>query len=112
LPEIFNKFAYGVLPERMYTFTTLFPIDTHIIHGFTFRTYLLSTYEFRYMLKRTMNVFRVLCALRIEGNVKKPVQQIGRVQWSNVAEMARRLFLITNITSVLILSCFASAVTE
>ena len=41
-----------------------------------------------------MNVFRVWCAFRIEGNVKKSVRQIGRVQWSNVAEMAQSMFLI------------------
>ena len=40
-----------VLPERLNTLTTLLKIDSQIIHIFTFRTHLLSTLEFRYMLK-------------------------------------------------------------
>ena len=47
LTGINNKFTNGVLPEHMGTLSTLFTIDTHIIHGFTFRTYFLSIYEFR-----------------------------------------------------------------
>jgi len=39
-----NKFAYGVLPERMDTLTTFFTFDTQIFQVFTFRTYLLGIY--------------------------------------------------------------------
>jgi len=64
-----NKFAYGVLPERMDTLPTLFTIDTEIIHGFTFRRVLLSTYDVRHMLKRPITLLKV-CAIRIEENVQ------------------------------------------
>jgi len=40
-------------------------------------------------------LFKVLCALRIEENIQKPVCQLGRFQWSHVAKMAIRLVLIT-----------------
>ena len=68
-----NKFAYGVLQERMHTLPTLFTMDTQIIHCFTLRTHSQSTYEVRYMLKRHIALFKVLCALRIEENVQKLV---------------------------------------
>jgi hypothetical protein len=34
-PEIFNKFAYGVLPEYVRTLAALFTIDIQVIHGLT-----------------------------------------------------------------------------
>jgi len=68
--EIVNKFTYGVLPEPMDTLPTLFKIDTQIIHGFTLGTHLLNTYEVRYMFKRPITIFKVLCAFHIEENYK------------------------------------------
>jgi uncharacterized membrane protein len=70
LSKIIDKFAYGVLPESVDTLSTLFTIDINIIHGFTFRTHLLSTYEVWYMLKRPITLFKVLCALLIKENVQ------------------------------------------
>jgi len=68
--KIIDKFAYGVLPERVDMLSTLFLIDINIIHGFTFRTHLLSTYEVRNMLKRPITLLKVLCALRIKEYVQ------------------------------------------
>jgi len=65
-PKIIDKFAFGVLPERVDTLSTLFAIDINIFHGFTFTTYLLNTYEIWTMLKRHITLFMVLCALRIK----------------------------------------------
>ena len=61
---IIDEFAYGVMPERVDTLSTLFTIDINI-HGFTLRTHLLSTYEVRNMLKRPITLFKALCAFRI-----------------------------------------------
>ena len=43
MPKIVYKFAYWALPKRVHMFSTLFTIDTQIIHDFTFRTHVLST---------------------------------------------------------------------
>jgi len=40
--KIIDKFAYGVLPERVDTLSILFTLDI-ISHGFIFTTHLLST---------------------------------------------------------------------
>ena len=70
LPEVINKLAYVVLPERMDTLPTLFKFETQIIHSLTFRTYLPGTYEVRYNVKTPITLFKVLCALRTEENVQ------------------------------------------
>jgi len=84
-----NKFAHGVLPERMDTFATItFKIDSQIIHGFTFRSHLLSAFGVRYMVKKPITLFKDLCALRIKENVKHLVWQLASLQWSHIAKMA------------------------
>jgi hypothetical protein len=67
--EIFNKFAYGVLPEHMGTLTTLCAIGIYIVHGNTIGTHLLSTYEVGYMFKKSIRLYKVVCTLRIKENV-------------------------------------------
>jgi len=71
----------------MNAFPTLFTFDNQIVHGFTLRTHLLSTYEFRYMLKRPIALFKVLCSFRIEENVQKIVRYLARLQWNHVTKM-------------------------
>jgi len=66
-----KKHAYGFLPERMDMFNNLFTIDTQMIHGLTVRTRLLNKYESRCLLEKSVTLFRVFCALRINDNVKK-----------------------------------------
>jgi len=88
MPEIVNKFTYGVLPEYMDMLLTLSAVGTEITHGFTFITLLLSTYEFRYVFKRPITLLKVLCAFHIEENIQKLVPQIARLEWNHVAKMA------------------------
>ena len=65
LPEIINKFTYGVFrPKPVDTLTTLFTMNTQVIHRFTFGTHLLSTYEAWSLLKGPIMLFKVLCTLR------------------------------------------------
>jgi len=40
LPDIINKFTYRFVPEPVDRLSTLFTIDTQIIHAVTFRIYL------------------------------------------------------------------------
>ena len=68
-PEIINKFAYWVLPKLVGTLTTLITINFHVVHGLTFRTHLLSTYEVRNMSERPVIPGKVLPTLRIKEHV-------------------------------------------
>jgi hypothetical protein len=89
MPKMINKFTYGVfLPKEVGTLTTLFTINTEVIHRFAFGTHRLSKYEVRIMIKGTIVLLKVLCALRIKENIHKPVCQITRFQWNHVAKMA------------------------
>ena len=64
LPEIYNKFSYGFFrPKHVGTLTTLFKVNTQVIHRFTLGTYLLNTYEVRNMFKGPIMLFTVLFAL-------------------------------------------------
>jgi hypothetical protein len=80
--------AYGILPEHVGTLTSLFTINTKIIHGFTFWIYLLNAYEVWYVLKRTITLFKILCPLRFKENEHKLVCELARFQWSHAAKMA------------------------
>jgi len=85
LPEIINKFTYVVFrPKHVVTLTTMFTINTQVIHHFTLGTHPPSTYEFRYMLNGPIVLFKVLCALRIKEYIYTPICQLARFQWIHV----------------------------
>lgn len=105
-----NKFVYGVLPEHMDFH--IVEIDTQIIHCSTFRTHFLSTYEIRNVLKRSITIFKVMCALRIEENVQNLLWQLARFQWIHVVLTAWRFFSLQSLQSFLEHSSFQSAVTK
>ena len=66
------------------------------------------------MLKGTIMLFKVLCALRMKENIHKPVFEIARFQWSHAAKMTCKLLLVTIIaksleTFVFIITCYCKA---
>ena len=89
-------------PKHVGTLTTIFTINAQVLHRFTFGTHLLSTIEIRNVLKGSIMLFKVLCALRVKEKIHKPVFQLARFQWSHVPKMAGKMVLITIIAKSLV----------
>jgi len=79
--------------ERMDRLNTLFTIDTQIIHSFTFRTNLLSTWN-SVQAHKIHQAFQSLVFTIYRRKRTKRVWQLARLQWSHVAKLAWRFFLI------------------